>query len=741
MTVPAIALFGGDNLVGNNLAAALAGAGFGALAGVRSNDYIWDPDGASWVQYEAGANSNPRTTLPTGYGPEIDVFSQLRTQFPLQSSNNNVAVLKMGRTNSSVTSTGPAASSTDGGAWAQTAVDTLAAEALAMVAAAKASQISGESVDFKAIVWVQDANDAFLPALAHSHRPLLRQFLDTLRISITTGNTTQIVPIILVEPHSRYPVMLGADTTRAQLRDLRESVRSLVRESDWYQAVATDHLTLNTGTQFYDAQSTVALGAAIGTALQSGHGPKVNAAAPSNEAVVYLVAGQSNAEGYADLSDASATALGAIPGVKIWHFQPETQTSGPAWETLQAGVNEQAQRGSANTKIGFTPTLARSLQSRHPGQTVHIIKFAAGGSNLTPFENLYGPAAAGLRPRVFRWDPGNADIGFGLFSGMFSEIEAAVDALLNSEGFDSVRMHGMFWMQGEGDAIDAFAADQYRDQLKNFLSMVRYRCSQLRSGPIVQADNPMPITIGIIHQDTDATLFPNVSAVRAAQRQVSFELDRVTTIDTSAAPLGVDEVHYTAAGYEQVGYLFASGLLAAAEDTTPLFNENVAELLRSLRLSNLADRTATDEYEIVLDAIRYAHTEIYRKLGVNRIDFLLDIPLVPKPETDTEFLRLSASQVEILLCKSVLLRSLKTQFADGSSAIYETWNREGLGRNLSASGIDEELKRIYADITRTFEMLKGQIVPGSDRRYRAVTVTSNNENPPTPRSSIRVSSL
>lgn len=246
-------------------------------------------------------------------------------------------------------------------------------------------------------------------------------------------------------------------------------------------------------------------------------------------AAVYVLFGQSNAEGYAPTAGLPPDLRRPIAGCLVWH--PIAGGFAP----LCGGVNGRTL--TAPDWCGPELTLARSLTAN--GDTIHLVKVAVGQTALGPTP---GPAN--------EWD---ADSG-ELYAILQTAITNAC-ADLRTRGL-TPRVRGICMMQGESDATDASWARGYRARLGTLVR--RFRNDLLQAQ--LAADDAVPFVIGRIDRNLPADVFPFTALVRDAQAGTAGEHPACAAIDTSGLPMLADLTHFDTAGVIALGERFAAAL-------------------------------------------------------------------------------------------------------------------------------------------------------------------------------------
>lgn len=179
--------------------------------------------------------------------------------------------------------------------------------------------------------------------------------------------------------------------------------------------------------------------------------PPAGASAPVK---VFILSGQSNMEGLGG-SGRLSPELATQPDVKIWSAIL-TEPDPTAWEPLAGGFG---------VGKGFGPeiTIGQVLKEALPGHDVYLIKSARSGTPLSKTGRV-------------NFDPDGTK---NEYTKLICRVKAAV-ANLEAAG-RTVSVDGMFWMQGESDALDRHnqpesaepSAERYGANLRNFITSVR----------------------------------------------------------------------------------------------------------------------------------------------------------------------------------------------------------------------------------------------------------------------------
>ncbi|MES2643453.1 MAG: sialate O-acetylesterase [Myxococcota bacterium] len=245
---------------------------------------------------------------------------------------------------------------------------------------------------------------------------------------------------------------------------------------------------------------------------------------------VYLLAGQSNMDGYGYVSGLPPSLQVAQPDVRLyWSGLAAWADLGPASYGSFYGVEY----------FGPEVTFGRALADGDPGGSYALIKHAVGGTDLLYY----------WYPGTYRADPSQGE-GYRAF---LATIDAAL-AELDAAGTDW-EIAGMIWMQGESDAFEITQAEAYGANLTTFIARVR--------DDVAVPD--LPFSIGKIHCPT--CVYGDI--IRAGQDGVAATVPHVVAFDTSDLPINADGIHYDGSGMRTLGERFVQSLAGAPLSVTP----------------------------------------------------------------------------------------------------------------------------------------------------------------------------
>lgn len=243
---------------------------------------------------------------------------------------------------------------------------------------------------------------------------------------------------------------------------------------------------------------------------------------------IYLVAGQSNAVGW-DTDGAWLTANVDDAQVAFFYrigFGMDFYSSTSGGVTT-LGPQAVAFRNSQQppTAFGIEMGAARTLYDAGR-RRMAVVKVAMGGTDL--YE---------------QWSPLNNQ---GLFKLMQENLSRA-SVLWNAAGYRT-RIVGLFWMQGEADALDLAKAAAYASRLRSFVAAVRQTAG----------DPCLPVVIGRIRPEWTYS-----APVRAAQEQFVAHDSCAAWVNTDdLATVSGDPWHFTSEGEYLLGQRMGSGYIS-----------------------------------------------------------------------------------------------------------------------------------------------------------------------------------
>ncbi|NEP17080.1 MAG: sialate O-acetylesterase [Leptolyngbya sp. SIO4C1] len=234
---------------------------------------------------------------------------------------------------------------------------------------------------------------------------------------------------------------------------------------------------------------------------------------------LFILAGQSNMSGRAELPESSASAdqIYMFGNDYRWHLAQEPVDS-PAGQVDVVSLDDSA---------GYGPSLAfaerlRSLRSDRP---VGLIPCAKGGSSIADWQRNLSDQS--------------------LYGACLKRVRAA--AAMGE-------ISGVLFFQGEADALDPKAFPSMRPAAETWATNFEQLVTDLRQD-LAQPD--LPVVYAQIGALQNAEKFPYWEVVRTQQEQVQLPHSRMITTSDLAMP---DSAHFTQASYRTIGERFAEQL-------------------------------------------------------------------------------------------------------------------------------------------------------------------------------------
>ena len=230
---------------------------------------------------------------------------------------------------------------------------------------------------------------------------------------------------------------------------------------------------------------------------------------------VIIIAGQSNALGRADL--ANITRTDGTPSTKI------IDQNLTGFSTLQQGVNQSY--SNPTTQFGPEMGIAYKYKDETPSGTpsLYIIKVPMGNTFLKPYGNGY-----------FFWDPNTAQ---GIFDTNMIGVTRTAFNQIKTAGY-TPNVLGVYWLQGENDAIFQNYADEYQARLTDLIAQTRTQLGFAN----------LPFAIGKIVSPEAGT-----NTIRAAEAAVVAADSHACLVNLDDLTLNVDGVHFDAASQMTMG--------------------------------------------------------------------------------------------------------------------------------------------------------------------------------------------
>ena len=271
------------------------------------------------------------------------------------------------------------------------------------------------------------------------------------------------------------------------------------------------------------------------------------------EILVYLVGGQSNADGRANVAGLSGGLENPQSDVDFF-FHTEGLLGAPNSNHPLDSVLTTLRPGQSETS-GFGPAISfgRSMADFYGGAndpSVAIVKYANGGTNIHT-----------------QWAAGgtNGTAGDGseyvIFQNTINDGIAAIEAANPNE---TVTLAGMIWVQGESDADTTANANAYEANLANFISDIR-----------LTYGSDLDFAVAQLSTSQTALNSQLLATIRSGQANVAANDPNTLLINSDEFYEGQgDGLHYNANGQIALGNALAVAFQAVAE---PSVQEVVVE--------------------------------------------------------------------------------------------------------------------------------------------------------------------
>lgn len=246
---------------------------------------------------------------------------------------------------------------------------------------------------------------------------------------------------------------------------------------------------------------------------------------------------------FLDFGDSNAVGLGmsaaTLPAGLQGYDYGATYSFGQGatwWGAYQPGVNS----GTPNhpEAWGGEAEFLKRVHEANPGDTNLIISVAHGSTPL---------AQDGA---VLDWSPASAR---EMYQAAADTLAAARAAFLAANGYAMPAVTAVLWTGGPNDATDAAKAQAYEANLTDLFAHVR---GDLLGQPAAE--------IVFDRMTDDATALPYNFDVRVAQWTVDQLDPHATSFKTIGDDMQADHIHYSAAGYVQLGDGFFDAWAAIA---------------------------------------------------------------------------------------------------------------------------------------------------------------------------------
>lgn len=279
------------------------------------------------------------------------------------------------------------------------------------------------------------------------------------------------------------------------------------------------------------------------------------AALGAKEYRVYLLAGQSNMEGYGYVEELPEEYADFDGDVMIFHgnvADDDAERDGRGiWAPLSAGHGTGFRSDGVSNVLSdrFGPELgfAKVLTSENPDTPIALIKYAKGGSSLD--------AEAGRPWGNWAVDYGNGE-GINQYDHCLATIRYAFASRdIDGDGeTDTLTPAGILWMQGESDGHEIGPAYRYRENLQELMTLFR---AALR-------DDELPVVVGRISDsknDPSGLVWEFGNVVRKQQAAYCDEDANASLVTSTDGYAYSDKWHYDSAGFVDFGEQFGRAML------------------------------------------------------------------------------------------------------------------------------------------------------------------------------------
>ncbi len=256
-----------------------------------------------------------------------------------------------------------------------------------------------------------------------------------------------------------------------------------------------------------------------------------------NKVLVYLVGGQSNADGYGISSQLPAALRAPQPDIDFYHGSGGGFSTLPAnqWLRLQPGSGSmKGNVGGFGPELNFGIGIHRALGA--PTARIALVKHTRGGSSLHT-----------------DWLPGGnaTTTGDGPdYQAFQTTVNNALASLAPLYPGATVELEGMVWHQGEADAGSPTTAKAYKTSLTRFIADIR-------------ATYGKDLKFGIVQLSNNQTLLnpARLATVKAAQAAVATANPRNYLVTTDDLPMGgSSKIHLGTPANLTIGSRLATGM-------------------------------------------------------------------------------------------------------------------------------------------------------------------------------------
>jgi hypothetical protein len=281
----------------------------------------------------------------------------------------------------------------------------------------------------------------------------------------------------------------------------------------------------------------------------------------SKEFKLFVLAGQSNMNGFGHTKDLPKNINGSIDGVYIFQGHSDADDAPIAgqgqWEVVQPGhgigFSSDGIVNKHSARFGVEMSFAHKLGILYPNDNIAIIKYARSGSSI----------ALEAAREFGAWDPDyKTTTGVNQYDHFLNTLVNATGVMdIDADGVsDTLIPKGIIWMQGESDAAHSERlANDYHSNLKRLMG-------SFRAALLV---DDFPVVIGKISDSWDnevGKVWPFGELVQYAQEKFVVEDSNAAIIRATRYYQYSDAWHYDSAGYIDLGERFADAVFGLNKD-------------------------------------------------------------------------------------------------------------------------------------------------------------------------------
>lgn len=207
------------------------------------------------------------------------------------------------------------------------------------------------------------------------------------------------------------------------------------------------------------------------------------------------------------------------------------------FENFGYNTNLNISRKTFGPEIGLAKVLAEDCKDKD----FLIVKYAINGSAMWNWDPVYDQNKAKLT-------------SFPQFGNIYKKFTTVIDSIIKDLDYDII---AFCWMQGEADARNDFAAEEYDLNLKNLINSVRVDFNE----------SDLPFIFGIINPPKSS--YRNVDVVRNRQKSVGVSVKNTYLINTDDLSKNQDGVHYNSEGQLMLGRRFGEKIVRIMKNFYP----------------------------------------------------------------------------------------------------------------------------------------------------------------------------